>query len=83
VQESAAWELDRELRSEGPEDFEASVPLVTGWVEVFVAMRVVADGADVVGYESVGRGRHLVVGDDGIVRFAEAVFVDEGEVADV
>ena len=83
VEEAAAGEFDGEFGGEGEEDFEAAVPLEAGWVEVLVGVGVVADGADVVGDEAVGFLGDGVVGDDGVVGFAEAFFVNEGEVTDI
>ena len=72
-----------ELCGKWVEDLEPSVPLKAWRVEVFVGVCVVAHSADIVGHEAARRHRHLVVGHYGIVGFAEAIFVDECEVAHI
>src|SRR5271156_3651946 len=80
---TAAGEGNGELGGKGQEDFKSPVPLEIRWREMFVSMSVVADGADVVGNKAVRGLRHLVIGHDWVVRFAEAFLMNEGEVADV
>ena len=49
---ATAGERDSELRGKWQKDFESPVPVEVGWREVLVSVRIIADRADVVSYES-------------------------------
>ena len=83
MEQPTSGKRNRQFRSERKEDLKMPVPLEAWRVQVFVGMRVLADRANVIGDKSVGGFRDLVIRDDGVVGLSEALFVDEGEVADI